>query len=184
MVASHRPSAASSAPMDAPVATVSPSPPVAVVGFELAHDVVPLYVVAGLPQLPLDVVDPLLHDPPPPVRSNLPGTWRRRPATGQEVCGSPSGPPILTVPTPARTPTDRKRETHAMQDILQALGGGLLGIAILIFAFAWFLAGVLMPWYVYQAARYTRQTRDEVAKTRDVLRLRLDAIQNELRRKG
>ena len=71
-----------------------------------------------------------------------------------------------------------------MQDILQALGGGLLGIAILIFAFAWFLAGVLMPWYVYQAARYTRQTRDEVAKTRDVLRLRLDAIQNELRRKG
>ena len=55
-----------------------------------------------------------------------------------------------------------------------------VGLALLV----WLAVTVLMPWYVYQAARYARQTRDEVAKTRDVLRSRLDAIQNELRRQN
>ena len=68
-----------------------------------------------------------------------------------------------------------------MQD-LQALGGGLVLVAYAVIALVLFVLGVLMPWFVYRAATYARQTRDEVAKARDVLRLRLDAIQNELRR--
>ena len=68
-----------------------------------------------------------------------------------------------------------------MQDLQEF---DLLNLAVGLALLVWLAVTVLMPWYVYQAAQYARQTRDEVAKTRDVLRLRLDAIQNELRRQN